>query len=69
MPYTPQAWDHANNNLFFKLGTIRLGVIGTLCKHRTTPITTQMCSHEQITFLGYGALHSGMDRTKYNGVV
>jgi hypothetical protein len=47
MVYTPQTWDRANDNIFFKLGTIRLGVIGclTLCKHRATPITTQMCSY------------------------
>jgi hypothetical protein len=50
--YTAHAWDRANNNLFFKLGTIQLGVIGclTLYKRRTMPITTQMCSHGQITF-------------------
>ena len=64
----------ANDNLFFKLGTVGLGVIGclTLCKHRTTPITTQICSlsmMDRLHFLGYGTLHSSMDHTKYNGVV
>ena len=42
-----QAWDHANDNFFFKLGAVM----------------------DRSHFLGYGALHSSMDHTEYNGVV
>ena len=54
IPYTPQAWDRTNNNLFFKLGTIRLeDYIFWYNAHTqawTAQYTMVLCSHGQTTF-------------------